>query len=85
MTKLTQVINGKAANKAINLLVNTAGMITTGLAVATAAAVFTPSAEAKVQNCWSPAGTPTSIGNTRTNAPGRRTSERTGIISKMTT
>ena len=53
MTKLTQVINGKAANKAINLLVNTAGMITTGLAVATAAAVFTPSAEAKVQNCWS--------------------------------
>ena len=52
MTNLIALINGKAQNKAINLLANTAGMIATGLAVATAAAVFTPAAEAKVQNCW---------------------------------
>ena len=52
MTNLTRFTNGKVSNKAINVIANTAGMAATAFAVVAATAVFTPSAEAQVQNCW---------------------------------
>ena len=46
MTKLTRVINGKVSNRDLDVIANTAGMITTALVIATVVAVFAPNANA---------------------------------------
>lgn len=46
MIKLARVINGKASNRPLNIIANTARMIETAIAVCIAAAVFTPNANA---------------------------------------
>ena len=45
MTKLARIIFGKFSNKALNIIVNAAGLIATALTITTVVAVFAPDAD----------------------------------------